>query len=337
MGDKTKIEWCDATINPFPGCSRALLPDGSVSPACVGCYAERVAARMSSNPTTNRYHGLALFRDGQPEWTGKIGTADSELEKPRRWTRPRRIFVESMGDVAHESITPGQFSQLWHLLEYNALRHEPHTFYLLTKRPAHLRNLLEAMQRRHSLEAVYWQTIRHVVVMTTTENQAAADARVPELLRCPALHYGVSAEPLVGPLDLRRYLTHPPRLGWVIAGGWSGPGATPSHPDWFRDLRDQAASAGAAFFFKQWGEWGAAPCDFTDFTHWVNKAPTWVNGGTCIDTAGRVLRFGADFERARDEGTFPVAIMHRLGKRAAGRLLDGEEHSAIPLVGVARG
>lgn len=97
MPDNTKIEWCDATINPYPGCSRALLPDGSTSPACVGCYAERIAARMSENPTQPRYHGLAVYDDQrQPQWTGKLGFVPSEMDKPRKWTRPRTIFVESM-------------------------------------------------------------------------------------------------------------------------------------------------------------------------------------------------------------------------------------------------
>ena len=129
-------------------------------------------------------------------------------------------------------------------------------------------------------------------------------------------------------------------LDLVICGGESGPHARPMHPDWARGLRDQCTAAGVAFFFKQWGEWGAGSVDmstgqavfraFPDFRTWVNKASTWVNGGICIDAKGRHCKIGADFMRARDQETFPVTIMHRVGKKHAGRLLDGREWNQMP-------
>ncbi len=371
MADRTLIEWADATINPFPGCSHARLPDGTVSPACGGgCYAERVAARMSTNPVVNKYHGLAVFgQDGTPAWTGQVGFAPQDLEKPRKWTRPRRIFVESMGDIAHESLTPQRWLPFWDLLRDNVSRKQPHTYYLLTKRPAHLRLLLESMRRGNALgepsafaaamgpakmEALYWKIMQWVVCMATTENQAAADYRVPDLVRCPALHFGVSAEPLVGPLDLRRWLRRPgdlrvgficdacgpggvdedgcctscgadarevPGLGWIITGGWTGPRATPSHPQWSRDLRDQARGAGVPFFFKQHGEW-AQVCYF----------PGGLQPGNLLMLPdGRTFTFASKVDIPVDA---PLAAeMCRVGKRAAGRLLDGVEHSEIPVVG----
>lgn len=367
MADGTDIEWADATITPFPGCSDALMPDGSTSPACSACYAKRVAARMSTNPKVTKYRGLAQFGDGVPEWTGEVGYAPQDLDKVRGWTRPRRIFVESMGDIAHESLTPERWAPFFALLLDNAERKQPHTFYLLTKRPGHLRLLLNAMRDREcaGCEDIYWRAMAWVVCMTTTENQAAADYRVPDLLRCPALHFGVSAEPLVGPLDLRRWLLRPgdlrtafacdecgagsvavdedgccatcgcdarevPGLNWIIAGGWSGPAATPSHPQWFRSLRDQAVDAGTPFLMKQWGEWqnGSSPGHRELIV--LTDGSACENTRTACEEHARLI--GGDDAWSRRS----PCVVARVGKHAAGRLLDGVEHNGFPVVGTAR-
>jgi protein gp37 len=144
--------------------------------------------------------------------------------------------------------------------------------------------------------------------------------------------------------DCNHYMVqhHPdtPCIDWVICGGESGPGARPMHPDWARSLRDQCVVAGVPFLFKQWGEWGPGSVlmttgepvfrTFVDFQQWVNKASTWVNGGACLDTDGNHLQIGGDFMRARDEGKFPVTIVHKLGKKRAGRLLDGRTWDEVP-------
>ena len=199
---------------------------------------------------------------------------------------------------------------------------------------------------------------------TSIEDQTTANERIPHLLATPAAVRFVSAEPLLGPVDIagprhggqfcdvhcgiicnasgdEECPKHAlPRLDWVIAGGESGPNARPMHPDWPRDLRDQCIAAGVAFHFKQWGEWGAGSVlmttgeqvfrAFPDFQTWVNKASTWVNGGACLDAFGRHCKIGADFIRARDEQSFPVTIVHRVGKKAAGRLLDGRTWDQMP-------
>ncbi len=201
---------------------------------------------------------------------------------------------------------------------------------------------------------------------TSIEDQATADARIPHLLATPAAVRFVSAEPLLGSVDLTWHLTPKrwgidfadevgpaaewgdvPALDWVIVGGESGHGARPMHPDWARSLRDQCVSAGVAFFFKQWGEWGAGSVNistgervfraFPDFQTWVNKASTWVNGGICLDAKGRQCSIGADMMRARDEGAFPVTIMHRVGKKASGRFLDGRTWDQMPAQSTAKG
>lgn len=107
-------------------------------------------------------------------------------------------------------------------------------------------------------------------------------------------------------------------------------------------LRDQCQAAGVPFLMKQWGEWATgfkhlgtgAPVfkEFATHQQWVDKASGWVNGGICLDRDGHELKRGADFARARDENKFPVTIMHRVGKKAAGRLLDGREHNDLPQV-----
>ena len=194
----------------------------------------------------------------------------------------------------------------------------------------------------------------------TVENQEAADERIPLLLQTPAAVRWVSMEPLLGAVNLRQIPVdcggmldslrgidtalqchYVGKLDWVVVGGESGPHARPMHPDWARSLRDQCAAAGVPFLFKQWGEFetcyhksGGEPVfrQFDTFERWVNKASTWVNGGICLDTDGRELKNGGDMMRARDEGKFPVTIMHRVGKKNAGRLLDGVQHDGYPEV-----
>lgn len=212
---------------------------------------------------------------------------------------------------------------------------------------------------------------------TTVEDQARADERVPELLATPgALHF-VSCEPLLGPVDLYRWLligwqcqgckgffrgrhrqicpdcgregfwsgshdfdghgSHGLRgLGWVIDGGETGPGARPSHPNWFRSHRDQCAEAGVPYFFKSWGEWGTTRIDmstgapawdvFHDFNHYCCKAPTrMTKGDKLICPDGHVPQYGC-----AEGKSYPMAIVSRVGKARSGRLLDGAEHNAIP-------
>ena len=199
---------------------------------------------------------------------------------------------------------------------------------------------------------------------TSVEDQKRADERIPHLLACPAAVRFLSCEPLLGPITLECMAvngwdatdclrgigtgsdngkivpTKVNKIHWVITGGESGHGARPSHPDWIRSIRDQCAEAGVPFFFKQWGEWASGYKSMTDgvmhfrqfenFGQWVDKASTWVQGGICLDKNGQQLKNGRDFMGARDNGHFPVTIMHKVGKKAAGSLLDGIEHKEYP-------
>jgi hypothetical protein len=182
----------------------------------------------------------------------------------------------------------------------------------------------------------------------TVEDQARADLRIPALLSVPAAVRFLSCEPLLGPVRLhewtlaehgRRLIGAGPGLHWVICGGESGPKARAMHPDWARSLRDQCAAAGVPFLFKQWGEWGASHehmatgeprfCVFENFDHWANKASTWMSkGDLLLDANGVVLHCGYDIRH----GKAPFTALRKVGKPAAGRLLDGVEHNGYPEV-----
>ena len=289
MAENTKIEWADHTFNPWVGCAKK-------SPACDNCYAEAWAKRA-----------------GRPElWSGtRTRTRPENWKKVLKWNKAAeatgqraRVFCASLADVFDDEVPPEWRADLWALID--ATWHLD--WLLLTKRPENIANMLPAMNSHAPLYRPWKQRWPwdQVSLGTTVENQAEADRRIPHLLDNPADRYFLSCEPLLGPVDLSRYLrptvtadgfstTETPGIGWVIAGGESGPGARPMHPHWARSLRDQCAAAGVSFFFKQWGEY---------------------------EPVGHV-----DRGSATDPNEF---AWKRIGKKAAGRLLDGREHNEVP-------
>lgn len=280
MGDNTGIEWTDATWSPIRGCSR-------VSAGCTNCYAERVAARFSG--PGQPYEGLAQMTAKGPAWTGDVSLVPHMLDQPARWKRPRRIFVNSMSDLFHENV-----QDAWVESIVQAMADAPqHRFQVLTKRPGRMAAWLHRNQDEGH------RNLRHVWWGTSVEDQRVATERLGALAGVPSPNRWVSAEPLIGPLDLARWLwaDQPgawPRLNliaWVVAGGESGPGARPMQVAWARGLRDQCVASGVPFLFKQWGEW--APAD-----------PVAAECGA----QGLV----------------------RIGKRKAGRLLDGRAWDEYP-------
>lgn len=271
MADKSKIEWCDASWNPIVGCSK-------VSPACDNCYAEVMARRLAANPQTPWYKNT--IKDG--EWSGEGSFIPHVLEKPLSWKKGRRIFVCSMSDLFHES-TPVEYTDK--VFAVMALCPQ-HTFQVLTKRPERMRKFMSCDVSSAMVEgaahALYYKLtgedpsfnivvnlpLPNVWLGVTVEDQKRADERIPILLDTPAAKRFVSCEPLLGSVDLGEWLAPPeetgvsfggwaeqvagpPLLDWVITDGESGPNARPSHPDWFRSLRDQCVDAGVPFFFKQ--------------------------------------------------------------------------------------
>lgn len=331
MSENSKIEWTEHTFNPWWGCAK-------VSPACDNCYAERDAARFTPDKT---FWGINAERRefGEKHWN-----------EPKRWNAAAmktgvraRVFCASMADVFDKNAPAGARERLWELI-----KDTPHLdWLLLTKRVGNAAKMVPTAWIHGEWPSNAWLGVSVV-------NQEEAERDIPKMLDLPAKVRFLSIEPMLGPINLPGMVFYgsqssggivPLRakgyaqIDWVIAGGESGPNARPAHPDWFRSLRDQCLAAEVPFLFKQWGEWGTAAVntstgqpvfrEFPDFQTWVNKARSWVNGGICLDKDGIELKNGRDFMRARDTGKFPVTIMHRVGKRTAGRLLDGVEWNGV--------
>ena len=266
MADKSKIEWTDATWNPFRAYNLETGGRGHFcvhhSPGCQFCYAERQQPRFK-NPV--RYAA-------QDAKKVEIYLDLDILQKPHGWRRPRMVFVCSMTDLFYEGHSFEDIEKVWHIMEDAP----QHTFQVLTKRPDRMREYLAA---HHWTGKVYM----NIWLGTSVEDQQRANERTPHLLAIPTNSVRfLSVEPLLGPVDLEKWcfdrgamirsLTRPPTLlnrdqadavtayplDWIIVGGESGPlrKARPMNPDWVRGIRDQCREGGVPFFFKQWGAWG---------------------------------------------------------------------------------
>lgn len=331
MSAKTKIEWTDATWNPIRGCSR-------VSDGCRNCYAEKVAYRFSGPGLP--YEGL-IAKGGQ--WNGKITVADHLIDEPLKWKKPKRIFVNSMSDLFHENIPDETILAIFTTMA--KARH--HTFQILTKRPQRMHDILHRWQAAGiTLREGHGAALPNVWLLVSVEDQQTANERIPLLLRTPAAVRGISAEPLLGAIDLNAIVyektdssenildslfceDHPDDCGpigtatldWVVAGGESGRGARPSRPDWFRQLRDQCKAARTPFFFKQWGEWlpGERIPEKTTYARCDNGHVMTDNGRSSRD----------NFKTHPDKHSGDLIAL-KIGKKNAGRLLDGQEWNQFP-------
>jgi protein gp37 len=272
MGDRTGISWTDATWNPIRGCSR-------VSQGCVHCYAETVAARFSK--PGQAYEGLT---DSNGRWNGKIITIPLHLRDPIRWRRPRKIFVNSMSDLFHENVPDPVIDDIFAVMALAPL----HTFQILTKRPERMRSYLskgvanrvaDAVTRFQgwnpaAVDAARGMPLPNVWLGVSCEDQATADERIPLLLETPAAVRFISAEPLLGPIELYDYL-HPScecelsepmsavdqhdeacpagagNLDWVIVGGESGSGHRPMEPWWLSAIATECFAWNVPLFVKQ--------------------------------------------------------------------------------------
>ena len=230
MADRTKIEWTDATWNPFRG-TVANWHCTKVSPGCKFCYAERMNVRFGGPRYIDR---ADLMR-----------VADARtLAQPRRWRRPRMVFVNSMTDTFHEQVEPAWLDFVWGVMQ----ECPHHTFQVLTKREQRMRDYL-----RRRAESPVKGVLPNVWLGVSVESQEFLHLRWPQLQRTPAALRWLSAEPMLGPINLDKIDTT--GLRWVVCGGESGPGARPMHAEWVRTLRDQCRVRDIAFLFKQWGNW----------------------------------------------------------------------------------
>lgn len=338
MSDNTHIEWTDATWNPVWGCT-------AVSPGCDHCYAETLV-----NGRLAHLH---------PGGFGVVRLRPEQLDKPLRWRRPRRIFVNSMSDLFHQDV-PDEF--IARVFAVMALAPQ-HTFQVLTKRHGRMRSLLASEAFRHTLAVAasdqvgeppfepcptfhrVFETwpLPNVWLGVSVENQHWADIRIPALLQTPAAVRFISVEPLLGPVKLTRLHAHCPTHDfpggfctgpcgdviipdWVIAGGESGPGARPMHPDWARSLRDQCAAAGVAFLFKQRGEW-----TWNEPGQFAIPSKPYSDRVAVMHGAGMVAMTKSNPFNPFEVGhPYWTTRIERVGKKAAGRELDGVVHDGYP-------
>ena len=345
MSDKTKIEWTDATVNAINGCT-------VFSPGCTNCYAMRLAgSRLRNHPSRA---GLTIQTKAGPVWNGKVSLNRTALLQPLRWKRPRKIFWNAHGDLFHAEV-PDE----WTDEQFAVMAMTPqHIHQVLTKRTERMRGYLRnpATYDRISRKVNEWpvdeigagneftadfrlmqgQPLPNVWLGTSVEDQTRASERIPMLLQTPAAVRFLSCEPLLGALELRRidtmafrsselidallgcgmdFLGHPTinfrGIDWVIAGGESGPSARPMHPEWVRKIRDDCRATGIPFLFKQWGAFRPA-------------GPPTIS----LEADHRPVR--NVFVHFDGKNSRPPSDMLEMGKKAAGRLLDGVEHNEMP-------
>lgn len=274
MAGDSSIEWTDSVWNPTVGCTR-------VSAGCDACYAFALHDRRHAAYLAGTFpNAPAQYHKPFSE----VQLLPDRLMVPIRWTKPRRIFVDSMADLFHPAVPTEYVDRVWAAM----LLAPHHIFQVLTKRPQRMaRYLNDPGLYDRVLDAAYAFRVErptlydipisdparhpaeHIWIGTSVENQDAA-YRIDFLVRAPARIRFLSCEPLIGPLDLSRWLcadgldcqkapwlyTHvcpDNRIGWVIAGGESGPRHRPFDPGWARLLRDQCQASGVPFFFKQFG------------------------------------------------------------------------------------
>ncbi|WP_197919346.1 phage Gp37/Gp68 family protein [Thiosulfatihalobacter marinus] len=300
MAKTTKIEWTDFTVNFWEGCQK-------VGPGCDHCYAEARDIRF----TGGSHWGPGAPRRKVKGGVAKLRKINRDAEKFRaengHWPR---VFCSSLSDVFDNAVDP-----TWRREAFAEIDNAPNTrVQMLTKRVG---NVFQMVPPRWIEKG--WP--QHVGLMITVVNQEEADRDVPKLLdlkgKLGIPWLGLSIEPLLGPVKISPYMATgwdgdirnakpAPRLDWIIVGGESGPNARPMHPDWARSLRDQCVAAGVAYFMKQWGEWTPGYADH-----------------------GNDLEYGLICDAQQYEWPEGYASF-RVGKKAAGRLLDGREWNEVP-------
>jgi protein gp37 len=336
MSETTAIEWTDSTVNFWWGCTK-------VGPGCDHCYAEAWALRFDDalwgagvprRKVKSAMPTLAKLQSGAAHWEAQHG-------------RRRRVFLQSMSDLFDKEVPDTWFDEAWTAIgAATGLELQ-----IVTKRVSFVEKRLAGRP---------WP--QHAGLIISVVNQEEADRDIPRLLelksRLGIPWVGLSMEPLLGPVDLSGLMfvdkecpnsdmegSTPPAdpetgaqeccthcdwtgvvseaaIDWVIVGGESGPSARPMHPDWARSLRDQCAAAGVPFLFKQWGEWEPLLDRDRDDPDWRADY-----SGRCADrgsTKWLNLAGGCGFHGER------FHVMKRVGKKHAGRLLDGVEHNGFP-------
>ncbi len=351
MSENSKIEWTDHTFNPWEGCQK-------VGPGCDHCYAETRNARFGGGQAVNWGPGAPRRRTSPATWA-----------MPRRWNaqadafmaqhgRRQRVFCASLADVFDNAVDPQ-----WRADLFTLIHQTPNLdWLLLTKRIGNVIPMMAELvhDKDQDLPWLEMMPLPNVWIGATIVNQAEADRDIPKLLAVPARVRFLSMEPLLGPVNLER-----PRPGhdldqgggskicqpwliqsgihWVIVGGESGPGARPMHPDWTSSLRDQCNAAGVPILFKQWGEWRpiSQMSECEDRALWRSRVIAKpqedqanlddIYGRVC-STESTVMHLDGTVHHLLEPNAFlPGAMtMYRVGKKAAGRQLDGRTWDETP-------
>lgn len=333
MSENSKIEWCDHTFNPWEGCQK-------VGPGCDNCYAEARNARFAGGTAINWGPGATRRRTSPANW-----------RKPLQWNaqheafyaqhgRRQRVFCASLADVFDNAVP-----QYWRTALFGLIFDTPNLdWLLLTKRIGNATDML----RGDPPEGIAMAELPNLWIGATVCNQEEADRDIPKLLATPARVRFLSIEPMLGPVYVEQ-IPDPAggvclkplaglrwvgdgqgrctvrslggRIDWVIAGGESGPQARPAHPDWFRSLHAQCASAGVPFLFKQWGEYTAG--ELSPHPDHPGSSDAWR-----VDQRGQ--RWHAPTESGMPLNQVDQVRFIKVGKKAAGRQLDGIEHNGFP-------
>jgi protein gp37 len=330
MSTNSKIEWTETTWNPIAGCR-------VVSPGCTNCYAMAKAAELVARFDQPKYRGLTRDSFAGPVWTGEIRVWEEAMLEPLKWKKPQRIFVNSMSDLFAEGVADKTIDRVFAVM---ALAPQ-HTFQVLTKRPERMRDYMRARNgmgnaalcgaindipaRLGNRKGALEMPLPNVWLGVSVEDQRRADERIPILLDTPAAVRWISAEPLLGPVTLTKWWGFhrkgspdwQPTIDWVVVGGESGPDARPMQIEWARQLRDQCEATGVPFFFKQWGE------------HWPAEKTTIGKDGEVWRTSPSGGEHWFLDELGKTDA--PQVRMIRLGKKKAGRTLDGRAHDEYPI------
>lgn len=329
-----KIEWADHTWNPWEGCQK-------VGPGCDHCYAENRNARFAGGQAINWGPGAPRRRTSVSNWNLPLRwNAQAEAFQAQHGRR-QRVFCASLADVFDNAVSREWRDDLAALILDTA----DLDWLLLTKRIGNAGAMLGEMFL-DGPPANVW-------LGATVVNQAEADRDILKLLRIPASVRFLSMEPLLGPVSFEGLFANPSNiadgtnaleeLDWVIVGGESGPGARPMHPDWALSLRDQCEAVGTAFMFKQWGEWRpiSQMSEGEDRALWRSRVIAKphedqsnlddIYGRVCT-TESTVIHLDGSVHHFLEPNAFPLGAMtmYRVGKKAAGRQLDGRTWDETP-------
>lgn len=361
MSENSKIEWAHHTFNPWEGCQHA-------GPGCDNCYAEARNARFAKGIAINWGPGSLRRRTSEANWQLPYRWNRNHDKFFALHGQRQRVFCSSLSDVFDNAVDPQWRIEMFRViaetknLDWLLLTKRIGNAYAMLDR------CMSAYT--HGREGWRDNYLPNVWLGATIVNQEEADRDIPKLMAVPAAKRFLSMEPLLGPVNLGAWIEpwnmcgycgesfdyeqdradlcpecgqtgcmctgfgselrndfddadgrlevpdDGPGIDWVIVGGESGPYARPMHPDWARSLRDQCVAAGVPYLFKQWGAWNPGN---------VFEAVGAKHETTCIDQSGQVHPYPPIFEPSSGRW-----CMHRLGKKAAGRLLDGRTWDEVP-------